>query len=133
MSLYEPSPSYYRDTVPYTSSDIGEPVPGWGTTVRIAGPARVGMGAATVQKYQLSPIHTLAKLKPGVIKSVASQLTTMPRTAASDTAAGGGGTAEEEKKKEEEADKPIPWWVFPTAAAVLLGGVGWYGTKKGWF
>jgi hypothetical protein len=28
--------------------------------------------------------------------------------------------------------KPLPWWIWPTAAAVLLGGVGYYGTKKGW-
>jgi hypothetical protein len=54
MSTYAPysgmgsfyAGDYYRNPVPYTSSDVGEPVPGWGTTVRVAGPARVGVGAA---------------------------------------------------------------------------------------
>ncbi len=35
---------YYKNPVPYTSSDIGEPVPGWGVNPNVAGPARVGIG-----------------------------------------------------------------------------------------
>jgi hypothetical protein len=27
----------------------------------------------------------------------------------------------------------LPWFVWPVAAAVVLGGVGYYGTTKGWF
>ena len=26
-----------------------------------------------------------------------------------------------------------PWWIWPIAAGVVMGGVGFYGTKKGWF
>jgi hypothetical protein len=43
MSYYQAD--YYRNPVPYTSSDVGEPVPGWGVNLRIAGPRRVGVGA----------------------------------------------------------------------------------------
>ena len=28
--------------------------------------------------------------------------------------------------------EPLPWWIWPLGAAVLLGGIGYYGTKKGW-
>lgn len=120
MSLYEPSPSYYRDTVPYTSSDIGEPVPGWGTTVRIAGPARVGIGAATVSKFQMAPVLRMVKLD---WKDVSPDAATAQADADADADEGENG----------EEDKPLPWWIFPTVAMVALGGVGWYGTKKGWF
>ena len=131
MSLYEPSPSYYRDTVPYTSSDIGEPVPGWGTTVRIAGPPRVGMGAATIGRWQMSPIMTMSMARP--VKDAAQDASTMRRTVATDTADAGAGQEEEDDTTEEEESEPLPWWIFPTIAMVALGGVGWYGTKKGWF
>ena len=129
MSLYEPSPSYYRDTVPYTSSDIGEPVPGWGTTVRIAGPARVGIGAATISKYQMAPMVQMVNLKPDW-KDVARDAATKKRRLATAQA---DADADADEGENGEEDKPLPWWIFPTVAMVALGGVGWYGTKKGWF
>lgn len=121
-SYYQSSPNYYRNPVPYTRSDIGAPVPGWGTSVRVAGPARVGMGA---------------DVKPLVMTSaMAAQLRrVMP---ASTTEAGGEPApppAEEPLPLPPEASEVggLPWYIWPIAAAVVLGGVGYYGTTKGWF
>ena len=43
--------------------------------------------------------------------------------------------AEEDFEISDEASEVggVPWYVWPIAAAVVLGGVGYYGTKKGWF
>ena len=121
MSMYHPIPNYYRDTVPYTSSDIGEPVPGWGTTVRIAGPTNVGIGALSVSH----PSLVAAKIKPEYLKKLTSNLTTSGGTASSSE----GGSA----SKDTGPDEPLPWWLFPLGAAAAMGALGWYGTKKGWF
>lgn len=42
MSYYQSS--YYRNPQPYDAPDLDEPVPGWGLSTRMAGPAMVGVG-----------------------------------------------------------------------------------------
>lgn len=98
--------NYYQNPTPYDESDIGEPVPGWGTTRSVAGPVRVGVGATPVllRTAMTRPMLTIAK------KNL-----TMPATTTSG-----------------EASKPLPWYVWPIAAAVVLGGVGYLGAKQGW-
>lgn len=110
---------YYRNPVPYTSSDIGEPVPGWGTTASIAGPARVGVGA---------PLGAISKyvVKPTVSPFIVSKPGTTPA---------GGGVQDAEAQPDgtaEGASEPLPWWVWPLAAAVVLGAGGYYATIKGY-
>jgi hypothetical protein len=121
-SYYQSTPGYYRNPVPYTQSDIGAPVPGWGTSVRVAGPARVGVGADPAEQRML-----LTKAQRLV-----------PRWT-------GDVTGEEPAPTPPDVDEPldvpaeasevggVPWYVWPIAAAVVLGGVGYYGTTKGWF
>lgn len=107
MSYYQSSPNYYRNPVPYLSSDIGEPVPGWGVHTPVAGPSRLGVGATITPAAMIMPA--------AVIRMPASAIT--------------GGS----KQSEPVLDKVMPWWIWPVAAAVVVGGVGYYGTKKGWF
>lgn len=118
---------YYRNPVPYTSSDIGEPVPGWGTTISIAGPPRLGVGALGIVRapfQSLTPAQrALLAEKVARVKAGLPPLTTDDAvTTAADAAV--VATVEE--------DKPMPWWIWPVAAAVVLGGVGYVGTKQGW-
>jgi len=109
-SYYQSTPNYYRNPVPYTEGDIGAPVPGWGTSVRIAGPARVGVG----------------QMGPKVIAT---------RPYAYDVRATEESNGEPEESGLEEAEKVggLPWYVWPIAASVVLAGVGYYGTREGWF
>lgn len=111
MSYYQSSPNYYRNPVPYLSSDIGEPVPGWGVHTPVAGPSRLGVGQYATK---LSSAALMKQLAPGITL----------KPAVSTTPSGPQPTAE---------DKVTPWWIWPLGAAVLVGGVGYYGTKKGWF
>lgn len=110
-SYYEAD--YYGNPVPYTSSDIGEPVPGWGVNPFVAGPSRLGVGAmieARSTRPWLSSVSVPQK-----------QLdTTQPAGEGVQPPPTGGSMV-------------VPWWVYPTAAAVALGALGYYGTKKGWF
>lgn len=101
--------NYYGNPVPYDASDVGEPVPGWGTTVRVAGPARLGVGAFGQQLFTPTTAKKLGIQRPR---------TTTPFPVIAEPT--------------PEPDKPTPWWIWPVAAAVVLGGVGYYGTKKGW-
>ena len=120
-SYYESDPNYWRNPVPYTSSDIGEPVPGWGTSVQVAGPRMLGVGAFG-QRGTATAAPTGRRI-----------LTTLPGYEPGDATG---------KDTDEEVDLPppgigtvsgLPWWIWPVAAAVAMGGVGYYGTKKGWF
>ena len=210
MSYYSGS-NYYQNPTPYESSDIGEPVPGWGTTVSIAGPARVGVGAmprraaaaprsrattrmtpwqqwrhpaamapptqepcwrmpksfncsqvsghkdavgvrvdlhcenGKVTRYEKGTMpvsYTPSSTSFGaygqtlnISKAAAAAKRMAASRAAREAAANqqtttgntGGGEAQP-----GAAGEPLPWWIWPAAAAVVLGGVGYYGTKKGW-
>lgn len=110
---------YYQNPTPYESSDIGEPVPGWGTTVSIAGPSRLGVGAygVTLSLEAIRRAGAAARRKSVTTVSTQDADTSADDTSAEDTS---------------EPSKPLPWWIWPAAAAVVLGGVGYYGTKKGW-
>jgi hypothetical protein len=118
-SYYQSTPNYYRNPVPYTHSDIGAPVPGWGTSVRVAGPARVGVGA-TRDDFRAGKTTDFQRVYYGPVPDEG------------DVGDGGDGTADDAL---EEAGKVggVDWYVWPIAAAVLLAGVGYYGTTKGWF
>lgn len=35
-------------------------------------------------------------------------------------------------RREREAPK-LPFWLLPAGALVVLGGLGYWGTKRGWF
>lgn len=146
-SYYESS--YYRNPVPYTHSDIGEPVPGWGTTVSVAGPARLGVGAfgqadaLTKLKSSLRMLEMIrdAQAKSGCggkrpcptklvlngIEQKKADIRTMETSEAIMTA------VEESEETPPTEVGGLPWWVWPVAAGVVLTGVGFYGTKKGWF
>jgi hypothetical protein len=110
--------NYYRNPVPYTSSDIGAPVPGWGANLKIAGPTRLGVsGVGFGQTIKTSAIpkalETMQQIRAGTAPMTSAAVTT---TAAPAVTVGG-----------------LPWWAWPVIAAVGLGGLGYYGTKKGWF
>lgn len=123
-SYYQSPTGYYRNPVPYTHDDRGAPVPGWGTSVRVAGPARVGVGAVKVGSIDASLLRKAALLHR-VADPGESDVALEP----------------EQPLDEEPLDLPpeasevggLPWFVWPIAAAVVLGGVGYYGTTKGWF
>lgn len=108
-SYYQSTPGYYRNPVPYTETDYGAPVPGWGTSVSVAGPARVGVG-------QIDP--RLAVKASSMLQPAA----TAPRPVDAPLPA----------EAPPPAGEPLPWWIWPVAAAVVMGGIGFYGTKKGW-
>jgi hypothetical protein len=124
-SYYQSTPNYYRNPVPYVQSDIGAPVPGWGTSVRVAGPQRVGVGetpgAAVPPRMILSKASLLRRVLPSTTEA--------------------GGEPEPPPAEPPPVEVPpeasqvggVPWFVWPIAAAVVLGGVGYYGTTKGWF
>jgi hypothetical protein len=126
-SYYQSTPSYYRNPVPYTQSDIGAPVPGWGTSVRVAGPARLGVG---------SNGGAPTSVPDRIILQKASLLR---RVIPSTTEAGGEPAPPPAEPPPVEVPPEasqvggLPWYVWPVAAAVVLGGVGYYGTTKGWF
>ena len=107
-SYYESK--YYQNPVPYTSSDIGEPVPGWGTTVSVAGPARLGVGALGLM--------VRADTRQGM-RVIGGSTPTQPQSA--------------DEPPSPLVDAPTPWWVYGGVALVVMGGVGLYGTQKGWF
>ena len=101
---------------PYYPEWATEPVPGWGVRPVAVGPAKVGVGGyvavgqfaiATPQQQQL----TLMKVKAPVFKTLPSP--------------------EEGAFPGEGAQ--IPWWAWPLGAAVVMGGIGYVGTKKRWF
>jgi hypothetical protein len=110
MSYYQSN--YYRNPIHYTSSDIGEPVPGWGLSPILAGPARVGVGRTEDVMYQYTGCsscsgygqapQTLHVMRPELVKTLAAAVA----------------------KKEEE--KPFPAWgyfaIAGGAAAILVGG-----------
>lgn len=128
-SYYQSTPNYYRNPVPYTESDIGAPVPGWGVNASVAGPARVGVGA------DLPPV---VRLPAAFRQRVAYEI-----PGGGDMVGGGGetnggaaddsGLLDDETLAEASQVGGVAWYVWPIAAAVVLGGVGYYGTKKGWF
>lgn len=108
---------YYRNPVPYTSSDIGEPVPGWGVNPNVAGPARVGIGAmakAGGAAVAMPMSDAMLRLKLDLTK-----MQDIDGTAAEP---GAGGE-----------EPPVPWWVWPIGAAIAMGTLGYVGTKKRWF
>ena len=106
--------NYYRNPVPYTSSDIGAPVPGWGASLKIAGPTRVGVsGFGATIKTSAIPQATrmMQDIRGGAAIPVSATTSAAPVVSV-------GG---------------LPWWAWPALAAVGLGALGYYGTKKGWF
>lgn len=120
-SYYQSNPGYYRNPVPYTRSDIGAPVPGWGTSVRVAGPARVGIGNAVDTRMLISKASLLRRVMPTTTETATPPPAEPP-------------PAEPPIVPPEAAEVGgMPWYVWPIAAAVVLGGVGYYGTTKGWF
>jgi hypothetical protein len=138
MSYYQAD--YYRNPVPYTSSDIGEPVPGWGTTIRVAGPRRVGVGARMEMRAEERPAMQRVTGRPAAIRA---PLLTLDTTGAAFPENGAapppcpegqvldpttGGCIDEGISV---IDK-IPWWAWPIGAAVLMGGIGYYGVQQGW-
>jgi len=127
-SYYQSTPNYWRNPVPYTQSDIGAPVPGWGTSVRVAGPPRVGVGQVTTEARRFVATPTRLAL----LRKIAADI---QRTE-------GGGAPEEPPPAEEPTDIVPPeaskvggidWYWWPIGVGVVLIGVGYYGTTKGWF
>lgn len=63
-------PAHYENPVPYTDSDIGEPVPGWGVSLQNAGPRWIGIGAPTLTYVGKTPTSqrynpvTMARTQP---------------------------------------------------------------------
>jgi hypothetical protein len=123
-SYYEAD--YYGNPVPYLESDIGEPVPGWGVNPRVAGPPRLGVGAINPNLRAVMSNKGGISLSPHLSQRFSQQGGGTQQRG--DTRTSDGGVA----PGEEEATG-LPWWVYPTAAAVALGALGFYGTKKGWF
>lgn len=108
---------YYRNPIPYTTFDFGEPVPGWGVNVGVVGPNRLGVG-------QMSPVaqRIAAETRVAPIRAL------MP----------GAVSPQQEPDVPEifagpEADKTPSWLVPAVVAVVGLGTLGFVGTKKGWF
>lgn len=102
-SYYASSPNYYRNPVPYTSGDYGAPVPGWGVNPQVAGPARLGIGAITLQQGR--PLsYTIGPQQQSYT----------------------------DQSSEPVASEPLPWWIWPVLAAAAVGGAGYYATKRGW-
>jgi hypothetical protein len=132
-SYYQSEPNYYQNPVPYTSSDIGEPVPGWGTSVRVAGPQNVGVGALGLlipggdKPKVASPLYS-----PELAVKAAQILMAPTTTSALDDQQPAPATPPPPPPPVTSGE-PLPWWIWPAAAAVVLGGVGYIGTKKGWF
>ena len=120
-SYYQSTPNYYRNPVPYVRGDVGAPVPGWGTSVRVAGPQRVGIGETTMPKMVLAKAALLRRVQA-------------PDADVADTPPPADEPPQDVIVPPEASEvMGLPWYVFPIAAAVVLGGVGYYGTKKGWF
>ena len=64
MSYYE---SPYVSNIPqYVTSDVSEPVPGWGMQPAAAGPARVGVGALPAAKFLAIKTTNVPKKDEGV-------------------------------------------------------------------
>ncbi len=120
-SYYEAD--YYKNYTPYESSDVGEPVPGWGTTISVAGPARLGVG----QDLDIAKARAgFQRLSPeGKARLAAEYARRYPSAVV---------RGEECAPVEQPTlpGEPLPWWIWPLGAAVVLGGIGYYGTKKGW-
>jgi len=114
MSYY--AGNYWKNPVPYTSSDIGEPVPGWGVNPAVAGPTRVGVGAVVG-----ATMAATSSTSPFAAKKILRRKMVLTEGGGVDDGAG-----------EEFADKITPFWVWPAVAAVVLGGIGYVGTKQGW-
>lgn len=116
-SYYEAD--YYENPVPYTSTDVGAPVPGWGPDPRVAGPPYVGVGAVSqrvVSKY--TPMARRVVMGTPATTPTSEPGGTVDQQAA-DAAANGNG-------------EPMAWWIWPVAAVVIMGGVGYLGVKQGW-
>jgi len=123
-SYYESK--YYQNPVPYTSSDIGEPVPGWGTTVSVAGPARLGVGALGLMVASGSrPAAQLSR------RAVMDLVTAGAQQSSQDYASQSSDAPPPPPADDEEGG--IPWWIWPAAASITMIGIGYFGTKKGWF
>lgn len=112
-SYYQSDPNYYRNPVPYMSSDIGVPVPGWGTSTQVAGPARLGVGQIEKKLVATQDVGLAYTIK-GAAKPA-------------------GAKEDADKAPEVTKVAGLPWWTWPIAAAAIMGGLGYYGTKKGWF
>lgn len=75
------------------------------------------------------------------LKKVAKWSATMRRTeAAKATAAAAAAASTQQQYAQQQADAAaadagggLPFWAYPLGAVVVLGGLGWYGTKQGWF
>ncbi len=104
MSYYESN--YYRNPGPVypPGGDKMEPVLGWGPNPIMAGAAYVGIGQDPI-------LPTMS----------AEELAALERL------------AKLGQKPRAPADNGAPWWVWPLGATLVLGGLGYYGTNKGWF
>lgn len=125
---------YYRNPTPYTSSDIGAPVPGWGVNPRVAGPARVGVGALTLSKAALlSPtVQQAAAAQPSLFDPIAkpqgrpapstfeSRILPAESVDASYYTETGAGT---------EASG-VPTYVWALLGVAVVGGAIWMSKKK---
>lgn len=155
MSMYEAN--YYRNPVPYTSSDIGEPIPGWGTTVRVAGPARLGVGAFGAERIdtaiydlcinrgnkpsscdgeQQNIVEQLKRLgvDPAVFKKCRATGKTYDmclRLHRTDGVSDVYSTAKEDPPADEDTEEPIPWWTW-VAVPVIAGGALAFAYNRGW-
>lgn len=101
--------AYYRNPRPYLTSDIGAPVPGWGVNPQVAGPRMIGVGATEREKL----IDVTRKLRQMQQQS--------------------GDVANSGTVSQQDSAGELPWWALPVGAAVVMGGIGFYGYKKGWF
>jgi hypothetical protein len=104
MSYY--NSNFYQNPQPYDSSDIGEPVPGWGLSARSYAQPRVGVGA-TLSKA-VSAKTTAAKVLSAP-KSAVVYADAPPFTISS-----------------------VPWYYWIGGSAVLVG-FGSFAYYKGWF
>lgn len=116
MSYY--AGDYYRNPIPYTSFDFGEPVPGWGVDLKVAGPQRVGVGALGLTVGERMAQSSEFVRVPGISVPVSPQPLPSP---------------DPYLPSEPSVEGGMPSWLLPAVAVAGLGALGFYGTKKGWF
>lgn len=126
-SYYQSTPGYYRNPVPYLASDVGAPVPGWGVNPLVAGPPKLGVGATLGQRIATNT----AKAKIDLTKF--ARFAQAQRSPSLSPSADPSAPSPTPASSDPDKIMGLPWWALPAGAAVLLVGVGYFGTTKGWF
>lgn len=140
MSYVQSNDFYSNRPRPYLTSDVGEPVPGWGSNPQIAGPPRVGVGAFGDAPAVCPPGTKFDPSKSLCVRAVTKSTLTahvqrrtqecvaaggkmagtrcvLPTGASYDTAEVGGGIM--------GAIAGAPWWALLGGAVVIGGGVAY--------